>query len=269
MWLLLATLSLDAPLLDQALSSVRTLAVAGLLSPPEEEIAVRRMLQSDERLLLLAKHFGSSPSYAMHLRDALGGVGAAPTPSPPPPPPLPPSADVLTLRRSVKQYQPDVVVPEATLKRAFAAAVLAPNHFLTQPWRFYLLGQETREKLISLNTKKADEFRAVPGWLVATIATEYDANGQISTKKGLEDHAATACALQNFMLALAAEGYGSKWMTGALGMPPEAILTAINADPSAERFMGVIWHGAPARPLAAAAAPERSKGVDGVLKHLA
>jgi nitroreductase len=86
---------------------------------------------------------------------------------------------------------------------------------------------------------------------------------------GLEDHAATAAAVQNFMLSLAAEGFGSKWMTGALGIAPDAILDAVGADKTAERFMGVIWHGQPATPLAAAQAPARSKGVDGVLKRLA
>ena len=268
-----AQAALDAPLLDAALESVRKLAIAGLISPPEEETAVRCLLQQDERLLLLAKHFGGTPGYASHLRAAVGVGGAATVTPPPPSPPVtptpPPVVDVLSLRRSVKQYRAGGSVPEATLARAFAAAVLAPNHFLTQPWRFYLLGPTARAKIVALNEKKADEFGQVPGWLVATIATEYDEKGLISTKKGLEDHAATACALQNFMLSLAAEGYGSKWMTGALGIAPDAILAAVGADPVAERFMGVIWHGAPEQPLAGASAPARSKGVDGVLQRLA
>ena len=58
-------------------------------------------------------------------------------------------------------------------------------------------------------------------------------------------------------------------MTGALGIPPDAILDLVGADKVAERFMGVIWHGRPAAPLDAAAAPARSKGVDGVLQRLA
>ena len=55
----------------------------------------------------------------------------------------------------------------------------------------------------------------VPGWLVVSIVpSELAADGSLSTKKGLEDHAATAAAIQNFMLSLAAAGVGSKWMTG-------------------------------------------------------
>ena len=86
----------------------------------------------------------------------------------------------------------------------------------------------------------------------------------------MEDLAAVACSLQNFMLSLASEGVGSKWMTGALGMAPESILAAVGADAAAERFVGVIWHGYPETPLEAAAwsPPARNKGVDGVFKRL-
>ena len=63
------------------------------------------------------------------------------------------------------------------------------------------------------------------------------------------------------MLSLASEGVGSKWMTGALGMAPDAILKAIGADAAAERFMGVIWHGYPQVPMADVSPPARSKGV--------
>jgi nitroreductase len=242
-----------APLLDHALKSVRSL---NTLSAAEEEAAVRRLLQQDERLLLLAKHFGAAPGFEGHLRAALGPDASSTVC-----PPAPPSASILSLRRSVKAYKPDGPVPPEAVDRALEAAVLAPNHFLTQPWRYYLLGGETKAKLLKLNEKKAEEFKAVPGWMVVTIATEYDSNGLISTKKGLEDHAACAAAIQNFMLSLSAEGYGSKWMTGALGMPPDAILDAIGADKEAERFMGVIWHGVPAEPLEAHKLPPRTNGV--------
>lgn len=57
---------------------------------------------------------------------------------------------------------------------------------------------------------------------------------------GLEDHAAVACATQNFMLSLANEGIGSKWMTGALGAAPEDVLAAVSAG-EGERLIGAIW----------------------------
>ena len=73
------------------------------------------------------------------------------------------------------------------------------------------------------------------------------------------------------MLSLAADGVGSKWMTGALGVPPEKVLAAVGGDTATERFMGAIWFGYPEQPLAPdpALAPKRKKGLEGVLTRTA
>ena len=165
-------------------------------------------------------------------------------------------------RRSVVKYDVEKAVPEAAITGALEAAMLAPNHFLNEPWRFYQAGPETIAKLCALNEEKAAMFKGVPGWMIVTIAaSEYGEDGSISTKKGLEDHAATACAIQNFMISLADGGVGSKWMTGALGVAPEAVMGVVGADTDSERFMGAIWYGYPAKDLADAKAPPRKLGM--------
>merc|ERR1719512_473562 len=104
----------------------------------------------------------------------------------------------------------------------------------------------------------------VPEMLVVTVASEHP----LAEKLGLEDHAAVACAVQNVMLSLASEGVGSKWMTGALGAPPEDVLAAVGAG-EGEHLMGAIWYGYPAKELSAdARAPPRKKGLDGVVSRL-
>jgi len=155
----------------------------------------------------------------------------------------------LAQRRSVAKYDSSKPVPANVVTAALEAAILAPNHFLTEPWRFYQCGPETVAKLCALNEDKRAMFEGVPGWIVVTVATEYDDAGLISTKKGLEDHAAVSCAIQNMMLSFSDDGIGSKWMTGALGIAPEDILGAVGADAAAERFMGAVWYGYPAKPL--------------------
>lgn len=178
--------------------------------------------------------------------------------------------EVLAQRRSVAKYDTDKEVPAGVVTAALDSAILAPNHFLTEPWRFYQCGKETVAKFGALNEDKKAMFEGVPGWVVVTVATEYDENGLISTKKGLEDHAAVACAIQNMMLSFSSDGVGSKWMTGALGIAPESILEAVGADTSAERFMGAVWYGYPAKPLdPEGKAPPRKLGLDGVLTKLA
>merc|ERR1711865_964754 len=145
----------------------------------------------------------------------------------------PPSFSIasgLPQRRSVVKYNIDEKVPEEVVTQAAEAALLAPNHFLSEPTRMYHLGPEAITKLKGLNADKAKLFDGVPGWMVFTIKTAHlDDDGGLSTKLALEDHATVACATQNFMQSLAEDGVGSKWMTGALGMAPEDILKAIGA----------------------------------------
>src|SRR5258706_8754349 len=52
-------------------------------------------------------------------------------------------------RRSVDLYEPDPV-PNAVILEAIDVARWAPNHRLTQPWRFYLIGPATRRRGIDL-----------------------------------------------------------------------------------------------------------------------
>jgi nitroreductase len=198
----------------------------------------------------LRAYFGVEGPYvlagALVLRKVLGG-----------------GLNALRARRSVVKYS-SKSVPAAATRRALEAAIQAPNHFLSEPWRFYTAGPATKAKLCGLNEDKRKAAEAVPEWLIVTCASEH----KLSEKLGLEDHAACACAVQNFMLSLAGEGIGSKWMTGALGAPPEAVLKCVGA--TNEKLMGAIWYGYPAKALSdGAKTPRRKKGVDGVLTKCA
>ena len=125
-------------------------------------------------------------------------------------------------RRSVVKYNGSA--PADAVTRALEAATHAPNHFLNEPWRFRILGKETVGKLIALNESKRELFDGVPGWLVVSVVPT--AGETKWNPKALEDHAACACAVQNFMLSLASEGCATKWMTGALGIPPASVMQA-------------------------------------------
>jgi len=256
----------DFELLDVSLSATALVARQGMLTTQEEGEVVRRILANDQATMFLARHFGDRPTFADHLRLSLQHKSAGYETTGP----AGRLSDLLHLRRSVVKYNMTQSVPDVVVTRALEAAILAPNHFLTEPWRFYEAGPATRAKLIAMNEAKAEAFSKVPGWMVVTVAaSEFDAEGGISTKKGLEDHAAVACAVMNFMLSLAAEGVGTKWMTGALQMRPEDILDLVGADRAAERFMGVIWFGYPEVPLSlTVAAPTRKRGLTGVHRRL-
>ena len=89
----------------------------------------------------------------------------------------------LLARRSTVKYDSSKAVPEAVTKAALEAAILAPNHFLSEPWRFYTAGPETKAKLCGLNEDKRKAAEGVPEWLVVTLASEH----ALGEKLGLEE----------------------------------------------------------------------------------
>ena len=78
--------------------------------------------------------------------------------------------NALKARRSVVKYS-DKAVPASATTRALEAAIQAPNHFLSEPWRFYTAGPETKAKLCGLNEEKRKAAEGVPEWLVVTCAS--------------------------------------------------------------------------------------------------
>lgn len=154
-------------------------------------------------------------------------------------------------RRTVHDFLPDPV-PQAVLERALEAARWAPNHHRTEPWRFYLLGARAQALLAERNAEltraksgeraaevKLARWRAVPHWLLLTVVIDADEG------RAREDYAACCCAAQNLMLALWAEGIGSKWTTGGVTRDADT-LRALGIDPAVERVVGLFWYGVPA-----------------------
>jgi nitroreductase len=157
---------------------------------------------------------------------------------------------LLRTRRTIHRFRPDPL-PEAALARALEAATFAPNHGLTQPWRFYLPGPETAAGLVELNTRlvaasagperaaeKAALWRAVPRWLALTCQRSED------PLRAREDYAACACAAQNLALSLWSEGIGMKWTTGPVTRTPE-FHELMWIDAGAEEVVGLMMLGYP------------------------
>lgn len=160
-------------------------------------------------------------------------------------------AALLSSRRTIHLFQPEVPPREVVLK-ALDLARWAPNHRLTEPWRFYLLGPETSKAIAHLNAEivtaergaqagkaKLERWLAVPGWLVVTCVRSDD------PVRAREDYAACCCAVQNGMLYLWSEGIGVKWTTGAVTRDA-CFFELLGVDPEAEALVGLLWYGYPA-----------------------
>jgi nitroreductase len=154
-------------------------------------------------------------------------------------------------RRTIHTFKPEPP-PRDVVLRALDLARWAPNHRLTEPWRFYLLGPESAEAIARLNAElveatrgaaagqaKLARWRQMPGWLLVTQHLAEDA------LKRREDYAACACAVHALSLALWSEGVGVKWTTGAVTRD-DRFYDLLSIDPNQERVVGLLWYGYPA-----------------------
>ncbi len=71
-------------------------------------------------------------------------------------------------RRTHKAFEPEPVDPE-TIEELFELARFAPNHHLTEPWRFRVLGPETFDKLVAAGAaNEASKLGRAPTLVVAS-----------------------------------------------------------------------------------------------------
>jgi nitroreductase len=164
-------------------------------------------------------------------------------------------SDAISNRRSIKRFTSRAVTREE-METLLGAAVAAPNHRLTQPWRFYVLGPDARQAYgLALGERKARkleapeaaramrdtvaaEHRALPAMLVVAIAD--NENPEIRE----EDYAAVMMGIQNLSLAAVALGLGTHVKTGAVMGDPAARAAAGVKDN--ERIVAVVNIGEPA-----------------------
>lgn len=144
------------------------------------------------------------------------------------------------------------------LNHCLEAAIWAPNHGLTQPWRFYIIGDQTQQKLTQLYAKLRADKRAVPGSeehkaILLKACDRFMANpqiiivGQVRSEdlvKSKEDYAACACAIQNFQLAAWEQGLGVQWSTGPIINNTETY-QILGLNSTEIELIGILYMGVP------------------------
>jgi nitroreductase len=117
-------------------------------------------------------------------------------------------------RRTHKQYGPEPV-DETVVRELVELARWAPNHKLTSPWRFRLLGPETRARIDELvSEQEAAKLRRAPTLVLVTAVRSDD------PVLAEEDVQATAAATYAVLLAATARGLASYWRTPACFREP-------------------------------------------------
>jgi nitroreductase len=172
---------------------------------------------------------------------------------------MPPTAilDTIRGRRSASRFSPEPP-PRAVVEQLIEAACWAPNHHLTEPWRFTVLAGGARAALGEVIAAELEQDAANPKAAAeaAGVRTKVMrspviiAVGQVRAssdpEQDLEDYAACSCATQNLLLAAHAAGLAAKWSTGKMAASTAA-KRFLDLDP-ADRIVGYVYLGYPAEP---------------------
>ena len=138
-------------------------------------------------------------------------------------------------RRTHKAYRPDSIEREV-LDELFELASWAPNHNLTVPWRFRVIGPNALERLKeAAGPEAAAKLNRAPTLIVVSSVETGD---EIQDE---EDLHSTAVAAYIVLLAAHSRGLGGYWRTPAV-LRERRGLDAVGV-PETERFVGLLHLG--------------------------
>lgn len=149
-------------------------------------------------------------------------------------------ASAVSHRRTIRAFTDADVAPEA-IRRAVAAAITAPAPHHTTPWRFVevrsegarkalldamldawvqdLRGDDFSEQSIARRVRRGDVLRGAPVLVVPCLVMEGSHTYPDARRSAAEREmfvVATGAGVENLLIALAAEGLGSAWVSSTM-----------------------------------------------------
>jgi nitroreductase len=159
-------------------------------------------------------------------------------------------------RRTHKAFAPEPL-PREEIDDLLELASWAPNHNLTVPWRFRVIGPQALDRLKEVaGPEGAKKLDRAPTLIVVSCVLSGD---PVADE---EDLHATASASYIVLLAAHARGYAGYWRTPGLLRTPGGC--AAVGLPDGERFVGLLHLGHPRQEKPA---PERP-GADRTTTYL-
>lgn len=166
-------------------------------------------------------------------------------------------SEAIQTRRSVKIFKDIEPIKKETVEQLLQAAIMAPNHHHTEPWKFFVLQGEGRLPLSramaewaktrvddpasEAGKKRIDKISGKP--LIAPTAIVVALSPQAGNEKAiyLEDVSAVSAAVQNILLEAHGLGLGAIWKSGpAYYAEPVKKYFDLTDD---EEILGVVFVG--------------------------
>lgn len=182
--------------------------------------------------------------------------------------------NIIRGRRSIGKVKA-APLPKELIEKLIEAAVWAPNHHGTEPWKFIVMIGEGRnvlgqayadiaaesfvdlpeeERAARLDKEKSKAYRAPA--IIAAVCVPSD----LPRVSEIEELAAAHAAVQNLLLMAHASGLGAVWRTGDPCYHP-TMKRAFGLD-GREQVVGLIYIGYPdMQPVAGRRAPGTAKTV--------
>jgi nitroreductase len=143
--------------------------------------------------------------------------------------------EAMRTRRTHKVFGAQAV-PRETVEELLELARWAPNHNLTNPWRFRVLGPRSLAALKqAAGPEAAAKLDRAPTLVVASQARSEDA------VQDEEDLCAVSAAISYVLLAAHARGLAGYWRTPGVLRTPEG--RAAVGVPDGERVLGLVHLG--------------------------
>jgi nitroreductase len=160
-------------------------------------------------------------------------------------------------RTSVRRYRPDPIARDV-VEHLLECAVRAPNHKLTQPWRFAVITGAAKARYAEIRARHRLRRFADPASPEAASAGEKVRREALETPLHIvamtavspdemtreEDYAATMMAVANLMIAAESLGLGTYLKTG--GVMQDPALVELVGMPENFRVVGLLSLGYPA-----------------------
>ena len=172
--------------------------------------------------------------------------------------------EAIQSRRTIFKFKPDPV-PKNILEDLLYAGIWAPNHHLTEPWRFTVIGEEVKLKLaerygeiqIEKVTSNPEAAKAATEETLAEIAErgvrKFMSKPTIvavsciqegNEQRQREDYATVCCSMLNIQLAGWEQGIGMQWSTGGITLE-QGTYDLLGIDSETEYIIGFYYMGYP------------------------